>query len=162
MNTMRERDELRTIIHQAIFRSGGIFFVGKIAQYEQDTYDQILDAIAFDVRAHLLSTPVVERAAYEMYLDRPVGLDQEGGDDWAILPDDWREEWKEGARAAFQGALRVCTDPIRCDYCGEALPSVKNRADIPTTPDLQRRGFAADKVVCPGCAAHGSTEPDSV
>lgn len=41
---------------------------------------------------------------------------------------------------------------IRCDYCGDALPSVASPADIPTTPDLQRRGFAADKVVCPACA----------
>jgi hypothetical protein len=49
----------------------------------------------------------------------------------------------------------VCADhPIRCDYCGDALPSVKSRADVPTTPDLQRLGFAVDKVVCPECVAN--------
>lgn len=40
---------------------------------------------------------------------------------------------------------------IRCEYCGDALPSVKDRRDVPTTPDLQRLGFDADKVVCPEC-----------
>lgn len=42
---------------------------------------------------------------------------------------------------------------IRCDYCGDDLPSVRSRADIPTTPNLQRLGFAADKIVCPECVA---------
>lgn len=45
------------------------------------------------------------------------------------------------------------TDTIRCDYCGDDLPSVKSREHIPTTPNLQRLGFAADKVVCPECVA---------
>lgn len=48
---------------------------------------------------------------------------------------------------------RELHQPIRCDYCGDELPNVKSRAHIPTTPDLQRRGFAADKIVCPECAA---------
>ncbi len=41
---------------------------------------------------------------------------------------------------------------IRCDYCGDDLPSVRRRADIPTTPNLQCLGFDADKVVCAECA----------
>lgn len=41
--------------------------------------------------------------------------------------------------------------PVRCDYCGDLLPAVKDRAHIPTTPDLQRLGFAADNAVCPEC-----------
>ncbi|WP_336630761.1 MULTISPECIES: hypothetical protein [unclassified Microbacterium] len=53
--------------------------------------------------------------------------------------------------ASIRGTL------IRCDYCGDALPSVKSRAHIPTTPDLQRLGFAADKIVCPDCAARART-----
>lgn len=44
-------------------------------------------------------------------------------------------------------------EPIRCDYCGDALPSVKDRLHLPTTPDLQRLGFDADKIVCPECVA---------
>lgn len=55
----------------------------------------------------LLSDEVVERAAYAMYVDRPLELDQEGGDDWAILPDEWKFEWSEGARAAIEGALGI-------------------------------------------------------
>jgi len=105
--TARERDEMRTAVHRGIFRSAGVFFASKIADYQQDTYDACLDAIALDVREHLTSRAVVERAAYAMYLDRPVELDQEGGDDWAILPDEWREEWREGARAALEGALAL-------------------------------------------------------
>ena len=41
--------------------------------------------------------------------------------------------------------------PVRCDYCGDLLPAVKDRAHIPTTPDLQRLGFSADNAVCPEC-----------
>lgn len=65
------------------------------------------------VKDALLSDEAVERAAYAMYLDRPLELDQEGGDDWAILPDEWKYEWSEGARAALEGALGVheSTDP---------------------------------------------------
>ncbi|MGO3147105.1 MAG: hypothetical protein ACTIJ6_05435 [Leucobacter sp.] len=40
---------------------------------------------------------------------------------------------------------------ISCDYCGDALPMVESRAHIPTTPDIQRLGFDAEKVVCPEC-----------
>lgn len=42
---------------------------------------------------------------------------------------------------------------IGCDYCGDVLPSVASRSHIPTTPDLQRLGFAADKIVCPECVS---------
>lgn len=66
--------------------------------------------VGYALREHLVSTPVVERAAYVMYLDRPLELDQEGGDDWSILPDEWREEWREGARAALEGALAAQSD----------------------------------------------------
>lgn len=64
-------------------------------------------AIAYRVREYLLSTEQVTRAAYAMYLDRPLELDQEGGDDWAILPDEWKYEWIEGAREALTGALAI-------------------------------------------------------
>lgn len=40
---------------------------------------------------------------------------------------------------------------IRCDYCNGDLPSVKDRAHIPTVPSLQRLGFDRDKIVCPEC-----------
>lgn len=40
---------------------------------------------------------------------------------------------------------------VRCDYCGDELPGVEHRSHVPTTPDLQRLGFSADKVVCPEC-----------
>ncbi|MAP63147.1 MAG: hypothetical protein CMH34_05265 [Microbacterium sp.] len=73
---------------------------------EIDAYPFPLDAVDRVVE-YLLSEPVVERAAYAMYLDRPLELDQEGGDDWAILPDEWKYEWSEGARAAIEGALGV-------------------------------------------------------
>ena len=79
---------------------------------EIDAYPFPLDAVD-RVVGYLLSDPVVERAAYAMYLDRPLEPDQEGGDDWAILPDEWREEWREGARAALEGALGVHEPPDR-------------------------------------------------
>ena len=67
--------------------------------------------------AYLLTDAVAERAAYAMYLDRPIELDQDGGDDWGILPDEWKFEWIEGARAALEGALGVhalgSADPVR-------------------------------------------------
>lgn len=73
---------------------------------ELDSYPFPRDA-ADRVIAHLLTDEVVERAAYAMYLDRPLELDQEGGDDWSILPDEWKYEWADGARAALAGALGV-------------------------------------------------------
>jgi len=69
------------------------------------------------------------------------------------------------ARAALVAALtpdgQEKDQPIRCDYCGGALPSIKSRAHIPTTRDLQRLGFAADKVVCPECAAKARTAQEN-
>ncbi len=50
---------------------------------------------------------MVERAAYGMYLARPIELGQGGQDDWAILPDEWKHEWREAARAALEAALGV-------------------------------------------------------
>lgn len=46
---------------------------------------------------------------------------------------------------------------VRCDYCGYGLPSVKDRADIPTTPNLQRMGFDANRVVCSECVERART-----
>lgn len=63
--------------------------------------------IVLAVKDALLSDEAVERAAYAMYLDRPLELDQEGSDDWAVLPDEWKYEWSEGARAALEGALGI-------------------------------------------------------
>lgn len=66
----------------------------------------------------------------------------------------YRMEQGMTARGSMRAAAEVrSTEVIRCDYCGDDLPSVKSRAHIPTTPDLQRLGFAADKVVCPECVA---------
>lgn len=63
---------------------------------------------------------------------------------------------RKQAKAALEEFLGERHEPepevITCDYCGDELPSVKHRAHIPTTPDLQRRGFDADKIVCPKCA----------
>lgn len=63
--------------------------------------------IAYRVREYLLSTPQVDRAAYSMYRDRPLELDQNGDDDWSILPDEWKQEWRDGAREALTGALAI-------------------------------------------------------
>lgn len=41
---------------------------------------------------------------------------------------------------------------LRCDYCGDALPGVRSRSAALATPDLQRLGFSAEKIVCPECA----------
>lgn len=45
----------------------------------------------------------------------------------------------------------VRTASFRCDYCGGALPKVKDRQHLPTVPLLQRMGFDAHKLVCPEC-----------
>lgn len=42
---------------------------------------------------------------------------------------------------------------IRCDYCGDALPSLLSRAAGLPTPNLIRRGFDQNKIVCPECVA---------
>ncbi|CAN7264932.1 hypothetical protein LJR186_001202 [Microbacterium foliorum] len=52
---------------------------------------------------------------------------------------------------SFSEGVEIEPAVIYCDYCGVSLPSVKHRADVPTTPDLQRMGFDAAKVVCPVC-----------
>lgn len=81
----------------------------------------------------------------------------EHGPDWSDWGLDHPEEGPS-CKCGFNGTPEECaevrsTEVIRCDYCGDDLPSVKSRAHIPTTPDLQRLGFAADKVVCPECVA---------
>jgi hypothetical protein len=50
---------------------------------------------------------------------------------------------------------------IRCDYCGDPLLSVEHRSQVPTTPDLQRLGFSADKVVCPECVDRETRRRDA-
>lgn len=62
----------------------------------------------------------------------------------------WDIRDRDAAMRLFAAEVQS-TDTIRCDYCGDALPSVESRADAPTTPDLQQLGFAADKIVCPEC-----------
>lgn len=61
-------------------------------------------------------------------------------------------------KSCSAGAVRLAPAEtlVRCDYCGGALPSVQNRADVPTTPDLRRLGFDAAKVVCPACVERDS------
>ena len=48
---MSERERLRQIAHQAMFTTAPIFAAGKLAAYEQETYDTILDRIADAVLA---------------------------------------------------------------------------------------------------------------
>ena len=59
------------------------------------------------VPAPQVTDEMVERAAYGMYLVRPIELGQGGQDDWAILPDEWKHEWREAACAALEAALGV-------------------------------------------------------
>lgn len=80
----------------------------------------------------------------------------EGVMDWLIAqgwtpPDDLLLSEDDPASPLEGQESNDTTDVIRCDYCGDDLPSVKSRAHIPTTPNLQRIGFDADKVVCPEC-----------
>lgn len=85
-------------------------------------------SIAYRVREYLLSAEQVTRAAYAMYLDRPLELDQDGGDDWAILPDEWKYEWIEGAREALTGALAI-----------EGVINVPADVDTPRHADPNRK-----------------------
>ena len=85
-----------------------------------------------------------------------------------VLPHEPLVSWfqkREDKYTEARGAVHLdclTSHMIRCDYCGDALPSVKDRAHIPTTPDIQLLGFSADKVVCPECTSTtsgGSTSP---
>lgn len=57
--------------------------------------------------ARMLDADVVEAAARNMFDNRVVELDQDGDDDWDRLPDEWCDEWREGARAALEAAVAL-------------------------------------------------------
>ena len=75
---------------------------------------------------------LAEKVGYALYVERPLELDQEGGDDWDIVPDEWREEWIDAGRvavAAVKKARRLTrpraqesADPVRCPKCGGPHP----------------------------------------
>lgn len=65
-------------------------------------------------------------------------------------------------RAHVEAGEQGSREMVRCDYCGEDLPSVRHRSHVPTTPNLQRMGFAADKVVCPECVDRRRAEQGEV
>jgi hypothetical protein len=46
-----------------------------------------------------------EAAARAMFDARTIELDQDGRDTWDGLPEEWREEWREGANAAIEAYL---------------------------------------------------------
>ena len=75
------------------------------------------DKVASAVRAYLLAGKSVARAAYAMYANRPLELDQTGSDDWLILPEGWKQEWLDGARTAMEGALCARNTRPICDGC---------------------------------------------
>lgn len=50
---------------------------------------------------------LAEKVGYALYVERPLELDQEGGDDWVILPDEWREEWIDAGRVAVAAVKRA-------------------------------------------------------
>lgn len=71
----------------------------------------------------------------------------------------WLEPYKEDARAALVAAAGAEPQAIRSDYCGDALPNVKSRSHLPTTPSIQRLGFDADKIVSPECVKLAHNAP---
>jgi hypothetical protein len=53
----------------------------------------------------------VEAAAHEMYCGREFELDEGGDDDdWAILHESWKDQWRGGARAALSAVEEVRKD----------------------------------------------------
>jgi hypothetical protein len=57
---------------------------------------------------------LAEKVGRALYVERPLELDQESGDDWDILPDEWREEWVDAGRvavAAVKKARRLSRAP---------------------------------------------------
>ncbi|MGK0740452.1 hypothetical protein ACSHWG_00985 [Leucobacter sp. Z1108] len=88
----------------------------------------------------------VEAAARAAYLSqrKEMGLP----DNWDALAPEYQAIYVRAQSAALAAADAAV---IRCDYCGDDLPSVRHKAHVPTTPSIQRLGFDADKVVCPEC-----------
>ncbi|QOC24822.1 hypothetical protein IC744_16295 [Microbacterium hominis] len=50
---------------------------------------------------------LAEKVGRALYTERPLELDQEGGDDWDILPDEWREEWIDAGRVAVAAVKKA-------------------------------------------------------
>jgi hypothetical protein len=54
----------------------------------------------------------VEAAAHEMYCGREFELDEGGDDDdWAILHESWKDQWRGGARAALDAITKSRSKP---------------------------------------------------
>ena len=77
--------------------------VGRQVRYDDGEWSREVEVVP----APQVTDEMVERAAYGMYLVRPIELGQGGQDDWAILPDEWKHEWREAACAALEAALGV-------------------------------------------------------
>ena len=50
---------------------------------------------------------LAEKVGRALYTERPLELDQEGGDDWDILPDEWRYEWIDAGRVAVAAVKKA-------------------------------------------------------
>lgn len=50
---------------------------------------------------------LAEKVGRALYTERPLELDQDGGDDWDILPDEWREEWIDAGRVAVAAVKKA-------------------------------------------------------
>lgn len=50
---------------------------------------------------------LAEKVGRALYTERPLELDQEGGDDWDILPDEWRGEWIDAGRVAVAAVKKA-------------------------------------------------------
>lgn len=77
--------------------------------------DEILELFA----NALWSDEAKAAAGKHLYDERSIELDQDGDDDWDILP--WQDEWIEGAESALIGALvavGVIAGPPTCRVCG--------------------------------------------
>lgn len=144
-----------------------------IASTVYGDYDDAQGALS-DI--HMLLAPAAEGGAFEK-AQGPTGekcpiITTVGGDPWHGCPQqsghDGRHEFSIRLYGAYpEYGIEANPEPqgepkreqIHCDYCGDSLPSVQHRSHIPTTPDLQRLGFDADKVVCPDCARKPQGEP---
>lgn len=65
---------------------------------------------------------LAEKVGRALYTERPLELDQEGGDDWDILPDEWRFEWIDAGRvavAAVKKAGRLTRPRVRAQQPGD-------------------------------------------
>lgn len=71
---------------------------------------------------------LAEKVGRALYIERPLELDQEGGDDWDILPEEWREEWIDAGRVAV-AAVKKARRLTRPRTQQPADPSLDERRD---------------------------------